>query len=318
MKHYNKNILDKKAIKYITLNYLYRKTIKAIYVFFSLILSCLMTSTQAISNSKNCIEEESIPTTVINQLIVDLSTNSNIRAFLGLIANYESCAELIKKNAITEEHKKYHFLLFPTLNQYKILWGGKMFELLQYHPNKKIRLYHHWKKDFVTSSAAGRYQFIYPTWKWIKNMLKIHEPEGITIFMNTYADAIEKYKKNIKYLYDDSIISFYKQDHSFEKELFGPFFQDLGALILLYMAGKKENIDIIAMIKGGKIEGKKIYQLIASTWEIFNVLNDKNDLNKVTTMAKNLFTYMKKHFITINHSHNKKTSKKIHFNKTIK
>lgn len=52
---------------------------------------------------------------------------------------------------------------------YNTLYGNTSFSDLSRHPNKKIT------KWGITSSAAGRYQFIYNTWKGISSKLGLND-----------------------------------------------------------------------------------------------------------------------------------------------
>lgn len=52
---------------------------------------------------------------------------------------------------------------------YNTLYGNTSFSDLSWHPNKVVT------KWGIPSSAAGRYQFIYPTWKGIASKLGLHD-----------------------------------------------------------------------------------------------------------------------------------------------
>lgn len=58
-------------------------------------------------------------------------------------------------------------IAFAEGGTYNKLYGGGTFSDLSKHPNKKITA------GGYTSTAAGRYQFLYSTWKGIANLLRL-------------------------------------------------------------------------------------------------------------------------------------------------
>jgi len=73
-----------------------------------------------------------------------MATDTKIKAFLDLIGKSEGA-------------------------DYNILYGGSKFSDYSKHPNKKITA------SGITSTAAGKYQFLYKTWVGVAERLKLKD-----------------------------------------------------------------------------------------------------------------------------------------------
>jgi len=215
------------------------------------------------------INSFSIPEEKIIQS-VNMLTNRNIRAFLNFISRLEGTKNINK----LDEYKS-------SINEYKIQFTGKVFNNLTDHPREII------SSNGLKSSAAGRYQFIQKTWD---KLLEIF-PNKI-IENKKFETGIKEYMKNKKNIYLNN--NLYNSINDIEKFKFGPFWQDLGALLLIQIEG---NIDLEILLK--KLKEKKYKEIInklSKIWASFPTINDKSFYsNQPSFKTKNAIDILEKY-----------------------
>lgn len=190
------------------------------------------------------IEEEKIIKSV------NMLTDKNIRAFLNFISRLEGTKD--QKNL--ENYKSL-------INEYKIQFTGKIFDNLTDHPREII------SSNGLRSSAAGRYQFIQKTWD---KLLKIFPNEIIK--NKKFETGIKEYFKKKRNIYLNN--NLYNSLNDLEKFKFGPFWQDLGALLLIQIEGNLELDVLLKKLKEKKY--KEIINKLSNIWASFPAINDKS------------------------------------------
>jgi muramidase (phage lysozyme) len=156
--------------------------------------------------------------------------NKKIRAFLNLISITEYTAINTKNNSMNT----------PKIKEYMVLFGGKIINDIEFflcHPAEYgfIESTIDTNGNTLKSTASGRYQFLFKTWKYIEKLFQKNN------FKNIYLEEIKKILENTKELYID-IEKVYKNEDDFFIYSFGPFWQDLGAIILMHYAGAINDI----------------------------------------------------------------------------
>jgi muramidase (phage lysozyme) len=162
--------------------------------------------------------------------IINLFFNKKIRAFLNLISFTEYTAINTKNNLINT----------PEIKEYMIVFGGTISDTNAFFLN------HPGEKGFIVSitdnngnqlrsTASGRYQFLLKTWQYLE---KIFQKDLFKeIYLNSIIETINKKNE----LYNDSE-KIYNSEDDFFYYSFGPFWQDLGAIILMYYADAIDDI----------------------------------------------------------------------------
>ena len=87
-----------------------------------------------------------------NILVSESMVNANVQAFLKTLRFAEGTAGV---------------------NGYKTLFGGKLFNDFSKHPNVKGYFFNKAKNKQDYTTAAGAYQFIYPTWETLRKRLNL-------------------------------------------------------------------------------------------------------------------------------------------------
>jgi muramidase (phage lysozyme) len=212
------------------LSFYKKKYIKLlIYIFFTFLIN--LNSSISIYNKSlypiiNLNEIKSINTRNMNRLLKYL-TDPEVRGFLNFLSTCEGTSRITNSNC----HK-------PNLEEYKICFTGVICKSLKKHPgsngttNKALGT----DKRILISSAAGRYQFLIKTWNSFKNIFNKHN------LLKNNKTLVESYIKNIKNIYCNDISKIYKKPNDLNKYEFGPFQQDLAAIILLDTAGIIDSI----------------------------------------------------------------------------
>jgi len=198
-------------------------------------------------NQSSCASQETV------EKLLSVIDHPNVRLFLNLIALCEGTNSASSLNAGP-----------ACLDDYHVSFTWKRFPSFSCHPGE-LGIKHTVVKNkgccdeySLVSSAAGRYQFITKTWHMIARELKINEIE------KNYAPYLRRLYKKIHKLYKEANpgCCFYFRNYSdMYREKFNPFFQDLGAVYLLYKLG------VLDAILLGKIE--RIIPLIARLWASF-------------------------------------------------
>jgi muramidase (phage lysozyme) len=208
----------------------YNKKTQFYFKIFCLLMTNI-TVTSLKNNKKNILSEKSkYPIIKINEKtiieckkmdqIMKYLLNPTIRGFLNFISTCEGTARLTKDIDIPT----------PEILEYKICFTNTICENLLSHP-KKINQATGTNGSILKSSASGRYQFISSTWTALEN---IFQKQKIT---TKYKKLIIKYINNLNNIYYDAQNNIYKDEKSISINKFGPFFQDLGAIILIDLAG---------------------------------------------------------------------------------
>ncbi len=151
------------------------------------------------------------------ELIFSLLRNKKIRGFLNVIALCEGT----KKKLINKSIDK-----LPSINEYMVSFiNAEKIINLQEYPNKIFcgDLRH----GRACASAAGRYQFIKNTWKYLTKRIQPYK-----VYKNN-TQLFQDYFLDIPNLYQNDVINFYKSHTDLIKYKFGPFWQDFYAIVLL-------------------------------------------------------------------------------------
>lgn len=162
--------------------------------------------------------------------ILDLCFYSKeIKYFLDIIACCEGTANL--KNIEKTTYK-------PSLDEYRQCFGYQhTIYNFDMHPGKKgFKGIIKKNLELLASTASGRYQFLLRTWQdLLDRWLHKKNKKKIIKYIKNNVSLIEKnYEKNIAKMYEEN--------KKIEKNLFGPIWQDIGAIILLYEANALPSI----------------------------------------------------------------------------
>ena len=163
--------------------------------------------------------------------IISYVYDPKIRAWLGFIARCEGTYKI--KNDTGEFDG-----IIPQSHQYLICFTNVVADSFDKHPNIVHEIVTS-KGIKLRSSASGRYQFLTKTWNEILRLI------DIKTFLITHKHTLSKiFKKHIVELYknDTSNILQYKKYNDLVKYEFGPFMQDLAAIVLLYKANVIQDI----------------------------------------------------------------------------
>jgi muramidase (phage lysozyme) len=215
---------------------MYKKNIHNIFcnrkILFYLKIICIFSigaNKPSIKEKKNTLNKKSkYPIIKINEKtniecekmnqILGYLTNPTIRGFLNFISICEGTARSTKNIEIVT----------PEILEYKVCFTNIICKNLVNHPGI-IHQTHGTNGSILKSSASGRYQFISSTWKALENLFK---KQKIT---TNYKHLVKQYQQNINNFYYDAH-NLYIDEKCISYYLFGPFYQDLGALILIYLA----------------------------------------------------------------------------------
>ena len=156
---------------------------------------------------------------------IDLLKNFKIRYFLDVIAVCEGTKKSYK-NFIND---------LPKLSEYQVSFlNKKKIKNMKGYPN--VLFCSFLRGRSVCASASGRYQFIQKTWNDLEKRFNQYK-----IFM-LFEKDIEDFFYNKEKYYDESINIIYQVKEDILKYKFGPFWQDLYAILLLIDIGVIDDI----------------------------------------------------------------------------
>ena len=154
-----------------------------------------------------------------------LLDNYNVRTVLNIIARCEGTA-LKSADASDKAHR----------DEYTICFGYDRVKDFDCHPSEKgfikeISL----SSKVIKSTAAGRYQFLFRTWRRVFHILQI------TSLEKKFSPVLKKlYSQCDNWYYDPKTI--FPSYHHFTRKQFNPFLQDLAAVYLLHEQGVLKDI----------------------------------------------------------------------------
>jgi muramidase (phage lysozyme) len=215
-------------------------TIIKIHIHYIFVILCLHVLHKTHTSDKNhnefkypiidlSTETEPLDESTIKKLLTYIG-NYKIRAWCGFLAR---CEGTYRIKIDTEQYDG----IIPPLSQYLVCFTHQMADSFDKHPGI-IHETINSKGAKLRSSASGRYQFLLKTWNEILRLINYKN------FFNTHKKKLRTMLKKIisLYKYDSLHPSLYKNAYDLIEYEFGPFMQDLAAIVLLYKANAIDDI----------------------------------------------------------------------------